>query len=214
MACRPDADPCSHREPAKDGERLRCGQGTAQTALSQKIRQMINGSESRSSKPAIVPSAQCGITFASTGNELIVDEIGYLPVVPGGGNLFFQLVAARYERGAMILPSNRGFAEWGDTCPRPRLGAMASTQTRHRALRLRQRLPSCNGPGMCPRLRIVCDARKPPAQLDCRRQLALRIEDGADRSSIGLDDDEHPQTLAMPARTSKHAPQSRCRIAF
>ena len=35
-----------------------------------------------------------------------------LPVTPGGGNLFFQLVA-RYE-GAMILTSNRGFAEWGD----------------------------------------------------------------------------------------------------
>ena len=45
---------------------------------------------------------------------LIVDEIGYLPVTPGGGNLFFQLVNARYERGAMILTSNRGFAEWGE----------------------------------------------------------------------------------------------------
>ncbi len=30
---------------------------------------------------------------------LIVDEIGYLPVIPGGGNLFFQLVNARYEKG-------------------------------------------------------------------------------------------------------------------
>jgi DNA replication protein DnaC len=45
---------------------------------------------------------------------LIVDEIGYLPVIAGGGNLFFQLVNARYEKGAMILTSNRGFAEWGD----------------------------------------------------------------------------------------------------
>jgi len=45
---------------------------------------------------------------------LIVDEIGYLPVIPGGGNLFFQLVNARYEKGAMIMTSNRGFAEWGD----------------------------------------------------------------------------------------------------
>jgi DNA replication protein DnaC len=45
---------------------------------------------------------------------LIVDEIGYLPVTPGGGNLFFQLVNARYERGSMILTSNRGFAEWGE----------------------------------------------------------------------------------------------------
>ena len=45
---------------------------------------------------------------------LIVDEIGYLPVVPGGGNLFFQLVNARYEKVVMILTSNRGFAEWGE----------------------------------------------------------------------------------------------------
>jgi len=45
---------------------------------------------------------------------LIVDEIGYLPVIPGGGNLFFQLINARYEKGAMILTSNRGFAEWGE----------------------------------------------------------------------------------------------------
>ncbi len=45
---------------------------------------------------------------------LIVDEIGYLPVVPDGGSLFFQRVNARYERGAMILTSNRGFAEWGE----------------------------------------------------------------------------------------------------
>ena len=45
---------------------------------------------------------------------LIVDEIGYRPVTPGGGNLFFELVNARYEKGAMILTSNRGFGEWGD----------------------------------------------------------------------------------------------------
>jgi DNA replication protein DnaC len=28
---------------------------------------------------------------------LVVDEIGYLPLTPGGGNLFFQLVNARYS---------------------------------------------------------------------------------------------------------------------
>ena len=44
---------------------------------------------------------------------LIVDEIGYLPVIRGGGNLFFQLVNARYEKGAMILTSNRGFSKSG-----------------------------------------------------------------------------------------------------
>ena len=44
---------------------------------------------------------------------LIVDEIGYLPIEPGGANLFFQLVNARYEKGATVLTSNRGFKDWG-----------------------------------------------------------------------------------------------------
>jgi DNA replication protein DnaC len=43
------------------------------------------------------------IRFLCWPSLLIVDEIGYLPVIPGGGNLFFQLVNARYERGAMIF---------------------------------------------------------------------------------------------------------------
>jgi DNA replication protein DnaC len=54
------------------------------------------------------------IRFLCRASLLIVDEIGYLPITPGNGNLFFQLVNARYERGAMILTSNRGFAEWGE----------------------------------------------------------------------------------------------------
>ena len=39
------------------------------------------------------------IRFFCGTSLLIVDEIGYLPVIPGGGNLFFQLVNARCERG-------------------------------------------------------------------------------------------------------------------
>ena len=53
------------------------------------------------------------IRFLTRNALLIVDEIGYLPVTAGGANLFFQLVNARYERGAMILTSNRGFKDWG-----------------------------------------------------------------------------------------------------
>lgn len=53
------------------------------------------------------------IRFLCRSSLLIIDEIGYLSVGASAGNLFFQLVNARYERGAMILTSNRGFAEWG-----------------------------------------------------------------------------------------------------
>jgi DNA replication protein DnaC len=54
------------------------------------------------------------LRFLCRPQLLVVDEIGYLPVVQGGGNLVFQLVNARYERGAMILTSNRNFSEWGE----------------------------------------------------------------------------------------------------
>jgi DNA replication protein DnaC len=65
---------------------------------------------------------------------LIVDEIGYLPVIPGGGNLFFQLVNARYEKGAMILTSNRGFAEWGDVFGDPVVATALLDRLLHHAV--------------------------------------------------------------------------------
>ena len=54
------------------------------------------------------------VRFLSRYSVLIVDEIGYLPGGSGGGNLFFQLVNACYERCALIMTGNRGFGEWAD----------------------------------------------------------------------------------------------------
>lgn len=44
---------------------------------------------------------------------LVVDEVGYLPLDRAEANMVFQLVSRRYERGAMIVTSNKSFAEWG-----------------------------------------------------------------------------------------------------
>ena len=46
---------------------------------------------------------------------LVVDEIGYLPFGREEANLFFNVVAKRYERGSMILTSNLPFAQWATT---------------------------------------------------------------------------------------------------
>jgi DNA replication protein DnaC len=45
---------------------------------------------------------------------IVVDEIGYLPLERQAANLLFALVARRYERGSIIVTSNRGFEQWGD----------------------------------------------------------------------------------------------------
>jgi DNA replication protein DnaC len=44
---------------------------------------------------------------------LIVDEVGYLPLGRSEAHLLFQLVSGRYERGSIVLTSNKGFTEWG-----------------------------------------------------------------------------------------------------
>jgi DNA replication protein DnaC len=42
---------------------------------------------------------------------LIVDELGYLPFELNAAHLFFQLVSRRYERGSMLVTSNRAISE-------------------------------------------------------------------------------------------------------
>lgn len=46
---------------------------------------------------------------------LIIDEIGYLPMSREQANLFFQVIAARYERGSLIVTSNLPFGQWDAT---------------------------------------------------------------------------------------------------
>jgi DNA replication protein DnaC len=43
---------------------------------------------------------------------LIIDEMGYLPLDDLGATIFFQLVSARYERGSIILTSNKSYGDW------------------------------------------------------------------------------------------------------
>ena len=45
---------------------------------------------------------------------LIIDEIGYLPIEKQGSNLFFQLIAKRYEKHSTIITTNINFNKWGD----------------------------------------------------------------------------------------------------
>ena len=44
---------------------------------------------------------------------LIIDEPGYLPLEPQAAHLFFALVSRRYERGSMLVTTNRSIGEWG-----------------------------------------------------------------------------------------------------
>jgi len=58
--------------------------------------------------------------FYAKPKLLIVDELGYLPFEPSAAHLFFQLVSRRYERGGLLLTSNRSVGEWGTVFGEPR----------------------------------------------------------------------------------------------
>jgi DNA replication protein DnaC len=45
---------------------------------------------------------------------LILDELGYLPLSREEASLFFRMLVRRYERGSLIVTSNKSFADWGE----------------------------------------------------------------------------------------------------
>jgi DNA replication protein DnaC len=45
---------------------------------------------------------------------LVIDEVGYLPIDKQGANLFFQLISKRYEKGSIILSSNKSYNQWDE----------------------------------------------------------------------------------------------------
>ena len=57
-----------------------------------------------------------GFPIKSTLDDrmLIIDEIGYLPMDIQGADLFFQLIARRYEKTSTVFTSNKTFSQWNE----------------------------------------------------------------------------------------------------
>ena len=67
---------------------------------------------------------------------LIIDELGYLPLGRNGANLIFQLVSRRYERGALIITSNKSFGLWGEVFGDNMLAAAILDRVLHHSITL------------------------------------------------------------------------------
>ena len=64
---------------------------------------------------------------------IIVDEVGYIPFDAEAANLFFQLVSSRYERGSVIVTSNKPFTAWGEIFGDPVVAAAMIDRLVHHA---------------------------------------------------------------------------------
>lgn len=54
------------------------------------------------------------LKFFAKYRVLIIDEIGYMPIDMDSANLFFQLIARRYEKNSTIITTNTPFSRWGE----------------------------------------------------------------------------------------------------
>lgn len=59
------------------------------------------------------------LTLLSRPKLLIIDELGYLPFEANAAHLFFQLVSLGYEKGSILITSNRFVGEWGSASGDP-----------------------------------------------------------------------------------------------
>ena len=64
---------------------------------------------------------------------LIIDEVGYLPLDHQGATWLFDLVSRRYERGAIILTSNKSYGDWGSLFPDLAIAAAILDRLLHHA---------------------------------------------------------------------------------
>ena len=45
---------------------------------------------------------------------LLIDELGYLPIDKHGADLLFQVISQRYERGPLVITTNRAYKHWSE----------------------------------------------------------------------------------------------------
>ena len=64
-------------------------------------------------------TAQYKLRTYVSPSVLVIDELGYLPLDHTSANWIFQIVSRRYEKGSVILTSNRGFADWSQVFADP-----------------------------------------------------------------------------------------------
>lgn len=70
-------------------------------------------------------------------NLLIIDEVGYLPINPTEGNLFFQLISELQEQTSIVITTNKGFEEWTEFLNDPALATAILDRLSYRCDRIK-----------------------------------------------------------------------------
>ena len=72
------------------------------------------------------------LTQLDRAHLLIRDELGYVTMSRGGGELLFRVLADRYQRGGILVTSNLPFSEWSQIFQGERMTAALLDRLCHR----------------------------------------------------------------------------------
>ena len=72
--------------------------------------------------------------FFSGPAVLIIDELGYLPMPSEDAASLFQVISRRYQKGSIILTTNRNVAAWGDIFTDTTIAAAMLDRLLHRSV--------------------------------------------------------------------------------
>jgi len=75
-------------------------------------------------------------------DALVIDDIGYVQQTRDEMEVFFTLLAERYERGTVMISSNLVFSEWEKIFKDPMTTAAAIDRLIHHSIILELNLPS------------------------------------------------------------------------
>jgi DNA replication protein DnaC len=87
----------------------------------------------RSAKAASEGRWSATMRFWAGSALLIVDELGYLPMMGEAAAHLFQVISHRYEKGSIVLTTNRGIASWGEIFEDTTVAAAILDRLLHRA---------------------------------------------------------------------------------
>jgi hypothetical protein len=130
---------------------------------------------------------------------LIIDEMGYLPMDELGATIFFQLVSARYERGSIILSSNKSYGDWGSIFGDPIIATAILDRLLHHSTTINirgesYRLKDRRRAGLLPRSEQEASSGAPALSSDSAASKTRRLSPALD--SAPSDDNARPKKKA------------------
>lgn len=133
---------------------------------------------------------------------LIVDELGYLPLDRASANWVFHVISKRYEKGSIVLTSNRGFGEWAEIFSEAVAATAIVDRLLHNAVVLNIRGRSYRMRALQP---VPAGALTSPAAVPAQNRAPQMPQDGTDGHT------EYPKTFPQPRRQAHEGGGARVR---